>query len=62
MRMNTCEMWFNGIKIAVFKKLQKITQQLGVSLPKPPATRGIAPRPQSMIHLSYTGFLNTSQS
>ena len=32
MALNTCKMWFNGIKIAFFsKKLQKIAQRLGSS-------------------------------
>ena len=36
MGLNTCEMWFNDIKIAFFsKKLQKIAQRLGASLPDP---------------------------
>ena len=31
---NTCEMWSNGIKIAIFsKKLQKTAQRLGASSP-----------------------------
>ena len=35
MALNTCEMWFNGIKIAFFiKKLQKIAQRLGASAPE----------------------------
>ena len=48
MALNTCEIRFNGIKIAFFsKKLQKIAQHLGA---KPPD-------PLSVIRLSYTGFL-----
>ena len=44
------EMWSNGYKIAFFsKKLQKIAQRLGAS----------PPDPQSVKHLSYTGFLYT---
>ena len=43
MALNTCELWFNGIKIAIFsKKLQKIAQQRP---PKPPAAGGPAPSP-----------------
>ena len=36
MALNTCEMWFNGIKIAFFsKKLRNIAQRLGASPPDP---------------------------
>ena len=36
MALNTCKMWFNGIKIAFFsKKLQKIAQRLGAGPPVP---------------------------
>ena len=44
-------MWFSGIKIAFF--LQKITKNC-------PTAGGFAPRPPSVIRLSYTGFLKTS--
>ena len=34
MALNTCEMWSNGIKIAIFsKKFQKTAQRLGASSP-----------------------------
>ena len=63
MALNTSEMRSNGIKIAFFsKKLQKIAQRLGGFAPrppKPPAAGGPAPKPPSVIHLSYTTFLNT---
>ena len=44
------------------KKLQNIAQQLGASPPdpNPPAAGDPAPRPPSVIRLSYTGFLKTS--
>ena len=50
MTLNTCEMWFNGIKIAFFN--QKITKNR-------PAAEGFAPRPPSVKPLSDTSFLNT---
>ena len=63
MALNTCELWFNGIKIAVF--FQNITKNCPTAgdfsprPPKPPAAGGPAPRPPSMIGLGYTSFLNT---
>ena len=64
MALNMCEMWFNGIKIALFsKKLQKIAQQLGAS-PLDPQSLGPLRAPLSdppaVICLSYTGFFKTS--
>ena len=51
MALNTCEMYFNGIKMAVFsKKLSK----------NRPTAGGFAPRPPSVLRLRYTTFLNTS--
>ena len=63
MALNTCEMWFNGIKIAVFfqKNYKKLPTAGGFAPrpPKLPAAGGPAPKPSSVIHLSYTSFLNT---
>ena len=53
MALNTCKMWFNGIKIAVFSK--KLTKNR-------PTAGGFAPRPPAVIRLRYTSFLNTSPS
>ena len=51
MALNTREMYFNGIKIAVFsKKLIK----------NRPTAGGFAPKPPSVLRLRYTTFLNTS--
>ena len=44
------EMWFNGIKIAFFQKITK----------NRPAVGGFAPRPPSVMRLSYASFFNTS--
>ena len=64
MALNMCEIWFKGIKKALFpKKLWKIAQQLGASPPDPQSLRPLgAPPPDlpSEIRLSYTGFLKTS--
>ena len=50
MALNTCEMWFNGIKIAFFsKKLQKIAQRLGASPQTPKASGGWGPSPQTPV-------------
>ena len=54
MTLNTCELWFNGIKIAFFPKNRPTAGP-----PKPPAAGDPAPKPPSVIHLSYTSFLNT---
>ena len=51
MALSSCEMGFNGIKIAVFSK--KLTKNC-------PTAGGFAPRPTSVIRLRYTSFLNTS--
>ena len=51
MALNTCEMWFNGIKIASF--FQKITKNR-------PAAGGFAPRPPAVIRLSNNSFAHTS--
>ena len=62
MALNTCEMWSNGIKIAFFPKNYKKSPNgwgLHPQTPKPPAAGGPAPKLPSVIHLSYTGFLNT---
>ena len=55
MALNMYEMWFNGIKIAFFSK--KLPNSWGEA---PKASGGPAPRPPSVIRLSYTGFLKTS--
>ena len=48
MALNMCEMWFNGIKLALFsKKLQKIAKQLGASPPDPKASGHWGPHPQT---------------
>ena len=52
MALNTCEMYFNGIKIVVFSK--KLTKNR-------PTAGGFAPRPPSVLRLRYTTFLNTSR-
>ena len=63
MALNTCEMWSNGIKIAFFsKKITKNRPTAGDFAPRPPkhlAAGGPAPNPPSVIHWSYTSFLNT---
>ena len=62
MALNTCEMWFNGIKIAFFsKKLQKSPNGWGLrpQTLKPSAAGGPAPKLPSVIPLNYTSFLNT---
>ena len=51
MALNTCEIRFNGIKIAVFSK--KLTKNC-------PTAGGFAPRPPSVLHLRYTTFFNTT--
>ena len=35
MALNNCELRFKGIEIAFSKKLQKIAQRLGASIPDP---------------------------
>ena len=63
MALNMCKMWFNDIKIAFFSKnYKKSLNSWGLrhQTPKPPAAGGPAPRPPSVISLSYTGFLKTS--
>ena len=50
MALNTCEMYFNGIKRAVFSK--KLTKNR-------PTAGGSASRPPSVLRLRYTSFLNT---
>ena len=64
MALNTCEMWFNFIKIAVFsKKLTKNRPTAGDFAPRPPmplAAGGSAPGPPSVLRLRYTSFLNAS--
>ena len=48
MALNTCEMWFDGIKIAFStKKLQKIVLRLGAIPHTPKASGGWGPRPQT---------------
>ena len=65
MALNTCEMWFNGIKIAFFSKnLQKSHHGLWFRPHTPKASVGCPPPPPppqtpSVIPLSYTSFLNT---
>ena len=64
MALNTCKMWFNGIKIAFFSKnLQKNRPTAGVFAPRPPKASGgwepPPPDPPSVIPLSYISFLNT---
>ena len=63
MVLNTCEMYFNGIKIAVFsKKLTKNRPTAGGFSPRPPnplAAGGSASRPPSVLRFRYTIFLNT---
>ena len=63
MALNTCEMWSNGIKIAFFSKnYKKLPNGWGLrpQTPKASGGWGSAPKTPSVIHLSYTGFLNTS--
>ena len=60
--MNTCELWFNGIKIAFFPKNYKISPNnwgLRLQTPKASSGRGLALRPPSVICLSYASFLKT---
>ena len=48
MALNTCELWFNGIKIAFFaQKITKIVDWLGALPPDPKASGGWGPRPQT---------------
>ena len=47
MTLNTCEVWFNGIKIAFFpQNFQKIAQQPGAS---PPDQQSLRPRHQTPV-------------
>ena len=63
MALNTCELWFNGIKIAFFsKKLQKIAKWLGTLPADPQSLRQLGASPPaspSVIRLSYASFLTT---
>ena len=64
MALNMSEMWFNGIKIAFFfQKITKIRPEAWGFAPRPPklpAAGGPAPRPLSVLRLSYFGCLKTS--
>ena len=64
MAMNTCEMWSNGIKKALFSKtLRKIAQRLEAWPPDPKASGRWGLRPQIPVYdtfeLQYTSLLNT---
>ena len=62
MALNTCEMWFNGIKIAFFPKIYKKSPNGWALFPlAPEASGGWRPAPRSLVcdTLSYTTFLNT---
>ena len=59
MALNTCQMWFNGLKISFFQKLTKNRPAAGGFAPKPPEPPA-APQNLSVMRLSYTTFLNTS--
>ena len=62
MALNTCEMWFNGIKIAFFpKKLQKSPSDWRLC-PQTPIATGLGLRPQTPVcnTFEYTSLLNTS--
>ena len=63
MAVNTCEMWSNGIKIAIFSKnLQKSPSGWGLCPQTPIATRGWGLRPKTPVceTFEYTSFLTTS--
>ena len=50
MALNTCEMWFNGIKIAVFsKKLTKNRPTAGGFAPRPPKPLAAGDPPQTPV-------------
>ena len=50
MALNTCKMWFNGIKIAFFpKNYKKSLSGWGLRHQTPKASGGWGPRPQTPI-------------
>ena len=50
MALNTCEMWSNGIKIAVFSKNYQKRSTAGDFAPRPPkASGGWGIRPQTPV-------------
>ena len=54
MARNTCEMWFNGIKIAFFsKKVQKIAQRQKASPPDPQSLQRLGAPPQAPVCDSF---------
>ena len=60
MALNTCELWFNDIKINFFhQKLTKNRPAAGGDLQSLRRLGAPRPRPPSVIPLSYTTFLNT---
>ena len=64
MTLNTCELWLNVIKIAFFPKTNKKSPNGWGGVLRPPKSLvagGPAPNLPSVIHLSYTSFLNTFQ-